>query len=298
MKNVLVLGGTTFDSIIYLDKLPEQKSQTMHYVPFNETIGSTGAGKALNLAKLNVKHTLHSIIGADMYGEMIKKGLKDRGVDFVYDIDPRGTERHINLMDNEGNRISMFITQASTEPELNLKRLEELIKNCDIVVLNIVNYTKQLILLCQKYNKPVWTDLHDYDGENLYHEDYIEASDYIMLSSEKLGDDYRRVMEKLVKRGKKLVICTHGKKGSTCLTRDGKWIDTEIIKEYQLKDANGAGDSFFIGFLYGYINEKSVEECLRLGTICAGLCVTSKELAYADLSEKLLKKEYERFYGA
>lgn len=295
MLNVLILGGTTYDSIITLPQLPQPESQTIHYAPFHETIGSTGAGKALNLCKLKVPCVLHSIIGDDLYGHQIVEGLQGAGVDFQYDIDPKGTERHVNMMDQEGNRISIFVTQSSPNPPLDLMRLEKLISQCDIVVLNIINYTKQLISLCQQYNKPIWTDLHDYDGTNSYHEDYINAADYIFMSSDRL-DDYRSVMSDLHHKGKQLVVCTHGKQGATCLSEDGLWRETGIIEHYPFKDANGAGDSFFSGFLYGYLNHKSIEECLSLATICAGLSITSEELAYPGLSEELIQQEYDKYH--
>ncbi|MCX8130398.1 MAG: carbohydrate kinase family protein [Clostridia bacterium] len=291
MKKVVILGGTTYDSIVHLKNLPEQKPQTIHYASFNETLGSTGAGKALNLAKLNVPTVLHSIIGNDIYGEKIVKSLTSNGVNFIYDIDANGTERHINIMDEEGNRISIFVTNSSDSPSLDLDRLESIIRDCDIIVLNIISYTKKLINLCKKYNKPIWTDLHDYDGKNSYHEDYINVSDYIFMSSDNMSD-YKSVMKDLYSKGKKLIVCTHGKKGATCLAESGDWIQTDIIDKYRYKDANGAGDSFFSGFLYGYLQNKSIEECLRFATICAGLCITSEELAYKDLSEEILNKEY------
>jgi len=296
MKKVLVIGGTTFDSIIYLKNLPNPEPQTIHYAPFNETLGSTGAGKALNLTKLNVNNTLHSIIGDDQYGEKIVNGLKNAGVDFVYDVDPQGTERHVNLMDENGGRISIFVTQSSFQLDLDMLRIEELIKDCDVIVLNIVGYTKQLIPLIKKYNKPVWTDLHDYNVGNPYHEDYIDLADYIFVSSDNMSD-YRPVMENWMSRGKEFIVCTHGKRGSTTLTKDGRWIETPIIKDYKFKDANGAGDSFFSGFLYGYLKQKAIEECLSLGTICAGLCITSNELAFEGLSEALLQAEYDKHYN-
>jgi sugar/nucleoside kinase (ribokinase family) len=295
MKKVLVIGGTTFDSIIYLKNLPKPEPQTIHYAPFNETIGSTGAGKALNLTRLNVDTTLHSIIGDDLYGEKISKGLREAGVNFRYDIDPKGTERHVNLMDENGGRISIFVTQSSSDLTLDMTRMEGLIKECDIIVLNIIGYTKQLLSLIKAYNKPIWTDLHDYNVGNPYHEDFIEITDYIFVSSDNMSD-YKSVMESWITRGKEFVVCTHGKGGSTTLTKDGRWIDTPIIKDYKFKDANGAGDSFFSGFLYGFLKEKPIEECLRYGTICAGLCITSNELAYEGLNERLLESEYERCY--
>lgn len=296
MKNVLVIGGTTFDSIIYLKELPNPEPQTIHYAPFNETLGSTGAGKALNLTKLNVHQTLHSIVGDDQYGKTIVSNLEKEGVNFVYDIDPKGTERHVNLMDENGNRISIFVTQSSADLALDMDRIESYIKEADIIVINIIGYTKQLIPLIKKYNKPVWTDLHDYNVGNPYHEDYIEIADYLFVSSDNMTD-YKTVMQKWMEKGKELVVCTHGKQGSTTLTKDGRWIETPIINDYQFVDANGAGDSFFSGVLYGFLKEKSIEESLALGTICAGLCITSKELSFTHLSEELLEQEYAKYFG-
>lgn len=296
MKKILVIGGTTFDSIIHFDELPKPEPQTIFYAPFNETIGSTGAGKAINLAKLNVNTILHSIIGNDIYGKKIISSLEKEGVNFVYDIDETGTERHVNLMDKRGNRISIFVTQSSSSLSLDMDRIEELIKECDIIVLNIIGYTKQLIPIIKKYNKPVWTDLHDYNVGDPYHEDYIELADYIFVSSDNMSD-YKATMENWIQRGKEVVVCTHGKNGSTALTKEGRWIKNKIIDEYKLKDANGAGDSFFSGFLYGYLEEKSIEECLRLATICAGLCITSSELASEELSEDVITREYEKYYS-
>lgn len=295
MKKILVLGGTSFDSIISLKNLPNPEPQTIHYAPFHETIGSTGAGKGLNLTKLNVKNTLHSIIGQDVYGDKIVNTLEADGVNFIYDIDPKGTERHVNLMDEHGGRISIFITQSSYELPLNMVRLEEEIKSCDIVVLNILGYTKQLIPLIKKYNKPVWTDLHDYTVGNPYHEEFIDIADYVFVSSDNMKD-YKPIMEKWIEKGKELVVCTHGKDGSTALTKDNRWIETPIIKDYKFKDANGAGDSFFSGFLYYYLKDKSIDECLKAGTICAGLCISSNELAFQELNEELLNKEYEKYF--
>ncbi|WP_079508913.1 carbohydrate kinase family protein [Mesobacillus jeotgali] len=296
MKKVLVIGGTTFDTVIHLEKLPNPEPQTIHYAAFTETLGSTGAGKALNLSKLKVPTTLHSIIGNDEYGAKIRKKLDENEVDFVYDHDPKGTERHVNLMSEEGERISIFLTQSSADLHLNLHRLEQLIKDADLVVLNIIAYTKQLIPLIKKYNKPVWTDLHDYNPGNPYHDEFIDIADYIFVSSDNMPD-YKGTMEKWIAMGKELVVCTHGKKGSTALKKNQKWIETPIIGQYQYKDANGAGDSFFSGFLFGYLKGKSTEESLKLGTICAGLCITSDELAYEELNPHLVEMEYRKYFG-
>ncbi len=296
MKRVLVIGGTTYDSIVYLNQFPRAKSQTIvASSPINETIGSTGAAKALNLKKLGVKTTLHSVIGDDEWGHKIIHRLKENHVEFIYDIDPLGTERHLNLMDSNGQRISIFTAWGSAQPSLDLERLEKLIIKSDVVVLNIISYTKQLIELIRKHKKPIWTDLHDYKLGNPYHVPYIEAADYIFVSSDQLPE-YRAVMMKWITEGKELVVCTHGQGGATALTKDGQWVELPIIKDYELKDTNGAGDSFFSGFLYAYLEGKTIADCMKYATIVAGLCINSDELASTRLSVNLLEKEYKKYY--
>lgn len=288
MKKILILGGTTFDHIVYVTHLPNPTPQTIHQVGFNETTGSTGAGKSLNFTKLGVPNTLYSVLGDDAYGSQIITHLKKEGVDLVYDIDKAGTERHFNIMDKNGGRISMFITQSTQDVEINMARVEDLIKNNDLIVLNIISYCKQLIPVLRKYEKPVWTDLHDYDGRNIYHNPFIEAAQYIHLSSDNLPD-YEPIMHQLIDSGKKLVICTHGKQGSTLLSADGEWIEQPALPIDSIVDANGAGDSFFAGFLFGFMNNQPLARCMKMGAVCASLCITSKQLASEKLSAAYLQ---------
>ena len=294
MQRVFVIGGTTFDHIISLPEFPKPIPQTIHEASFHETTGSTGAGKALCLKKLEVPGTLYSLVGSDSYGQQIIQHLKDEKVDFIYDFDSKGTERHFNIMDMQGNRISVFVTQSSEKPVVNLPLIEEHIQKSDLVVLNIISYCKQFIPVLKHYQKPVWTDLHDYDEGNPYHEPFIEASDYIFLSSDNLTD-YKKTMGSLMAKGKELVVCSHGKKGATALNKNGEWIEEPALI-FQMVDANGAGDSFFSGFLWAFMNGKPIKECMRYGTICGGLCITSKQLVYENLTPDFLQEAYGKYY--
>ncbi len=40
-----------------------------------------------------------------------------------------------------------------------------------------------------------------------------------------------------------------------------------------LVDTTGAGDLYAAGFLYGYTNDRSLEDCARLGSLTAGLII-------------------------
>lgn len=291
MKKVLIIGGTSFDSMIYLKELPTNQAQTIFTnAPLHETIGSTGARKALNLIKLGVDTTLHSVIGEDDYGNKITTLLKQAKVPFVYDIDPLGTKRYVNLIDEAGQQISIFAVPGSEQPVLDFVRLEQLISKCDLVVLNIISYTKQLIHLIQKYNKPIWLDLKDYKINDPYYDVYIQAADVIFCSSTHLPK-YKQMMRKWMKQGKELIVCTHGKDKVTLLTKEDKWSQISIVDNYPYKSINEVGDSFFSGFLYAYLNNKSYDECLSYGMIVTRFCMNEEELVQESVEIEYQKYE-------
>lgn len=295
MQEVFVIGGTTFDHIISLPEFPEPLPQTIHQALFNETTGSTGAGKALALTKLKMPNTLYSVLGDDAYGRHIIQHLEKEAVRFIYDWDPKGTERHVNLMDKQGRRISIFVTQSSEHPALNLQRVAEQLKKSAVVVLNIISYCKNLIPLLANCTLPIWTDLHDYTDNNPYHEPFIDASDVIFLSSDNLPD-YKQTMKDLMARGKELVVCTQGAEGSSALNRQGEWFYEPALNGFPLVDANGAGDNYFAGFLFAFLKGYALERCMKYGSLCGAWCITSKQLVYEELSEEFLEKVYHTHY--
>ncbi len=54
----------------------------------------------------------------------------------------------------------------------------------------------------------------------------------------------------------------------------------------KLVDTTGAGDLFAAGFLYGHVNGKPLETCLRMGAICAAEIISHYGArSEADLGE-------------
>lgn len=280
--------------MIYLNELPAPLSATVFAKGTHTTVGSTGAGKALALHRLGISTTLHGYVGDDEAGSAIRAHFQQEELPFIGDSDPAGTERHVNLMDAHGGRISIYVNATTFEPPLDLASLTLLIAQSDIVALNIINYCRHLIPTIKAEGKPIWCDLHDYDGQNPYHADFVHAADVLFLSGDTLSDP-RTFMETMMVAGKQLVVCTFGKDGSLALTPQGQWIETPALS-YPLVDSNGAGDNFFAGVLYGVTNGYPLEIALRLGTVVGGLCVTSRELVAEGLNMELVWAEYRRVW--
>jgi sugar/nucleoside kinase (ribokinase family) len=63
----------------------------------------------------------------------------------------------------------------------------------------------------------------------------------------------------------KLFVMTRSEKGSVIAEGDTKIVQEARAIE-QLIDTTGAGDAYAAAFLYGWANDKPLDECARLGT--------------------------------
>jgi acarbose 7IV-phosphotransferase len=296
--SVLILGAVSYNTMVYLQKFPPPEPHTVFARNWHETLGGTGAGKALNLARLGIPVVLHALIGQDDYGQRVREYLsRQANIELIFETDHQGTPRHINLMDAGGRRISIHVVPGTFSPDLNLPLVEALIQQSACVVMSIVNSSRDLIPLVKKHQKPLWIDIHDYDGKNPYHEDFITAADFLQLSSDSLPG-YRIFIQQMVDQGKKWVVCTHGADGATGLSAEEGWVEVPSLSGYECADTTGAGDAFFAGCYYGFVRGYSLLSCLRLGTVASGLCVTSHELAHPNLTPGLLEAEFKKYYDA
>jgi 5-dehydro-2-deoxygluconokinase len=71
-----------------------------------------------------------------------------------------------------------------------------------------------------------------------------------------------------------IVVIKHGKDGSIAYTRDGKSHTAAIFPAKVIKTF-GAGDSYAAGFLYGLMNEWSVEKSMEFGSAAASIVISS-----------------------
>jgi len=75
-----------------------------------------------------------------------------------------------------------------------------------------------------------------------------------------------------LRRRARTIIVTLGELGSKVFAPDGEII-VSAVKPMRVEDPTGAGDSYRGGLISGLIRGKDIEECARMGSVCASFAV-------------------------
>ncbi|PPK92892.1 sugar/nucleoside kinase (ribokinase family) [Kineococcus xinjiangensis] len=283
MPRVHVIGPVSWNLLVHVPELPEPRPHTVFAERHHETLGGTSAGKALNLRRLGVDVTLSTLLGDDAAGERVLRELRGAGVQVLARRSTEGTERHANLMDARGRRLSVYLTLPEAAPDTTgecRERQRAAIAAADVVVADLADHTRAALPAARAAGKEVWCDLHDYDGSSTFHEEFLAAADVVFLSDERLADPEAFVRAQ-VAAGKRLVVCTQGARGALAAERGGELRHVPAAEVPEVVDTNGAGDAFFAGFLAASLDGAGLEECLHRATLSAAACLASWELAGA-----------------
>ena len=133
----------------------------------------------------------------------------------------------------------------------------------------VVDSTKKLLLNTLKYRPFLIKPNHHELGE--------------MFNVQILNQDQAiEYAKKLQKEGARNVLVSMGEKGSVLLDENGKVYKKDIIKNRNVVNTVGAGDSMVAGFLAGYLKYKNYEDALKLGIASASATVNNVFLGTKD----------------
>ena len=167
----------------------------------------------------------------------------------------------------------MFANGGSHEFRVNTEPMAAPLHDADVVSVTIVNYCRQFLPLLRRLHKQVSVDIHDYDGINPYHQEF--------MSSLKLPG-WRSFLEGRIATGTTVAVCTHGSAGASGLTAETGWIDVPAVEVENVVDTNGAGDAFYAGFMTSWLSKGDLESAMRRGAETAAQAVQSPDLAPAQ----------------
>ncbi|MFF3838923.1 adenosine kinase [Streptomyces sp. NPDC001930] len=274
--DVLVLGGSGVDTIVYVPELPLPYADSYMIRPGIETrAGQTGDFVALGLSSLGLRTHHIDMIGDDPSGDLVRAFHRDRGIGFTEVPLPGGTKRAVNLVGPDGRRLSLYDDSRSREsdrlPEELLRPLASASRHAHVSITYPCAFALPLL---REAGLTLSTDLHDWDGENPYHEPFAYGADIVFVSATALTDP-ERTMRRIMERGRaQVVIATAGAEGASMLTAAGLLHVPAVTPREPVVDSNGAGDAFAAGFLFGRLTGEDVERCALYGAVAGAYACT------------------------
>ena len=240
--------------------------------------GGSVANSIVGLSQLGNNVGFIGKVSADELGNKYEEGLNKENVKFFYskkkELLPTGTCLILVTPDSERT----MCTFLGTAGKINEKDVSvDAIKKSEIILLEgylwdegdpkkafdkAINNAKKVSMslsdqFCVDRHKPHFLEL----VKNNLDITFANEQEIISLIDAKNFDE-------VISFGKqigKLLVITRGDKGAIAIRGD-ELSECGIKEGLKIVDLTGAGDLFAAGFLHGYVGNKSLKECLVLGT--------------------------------
>ncbi|MBQ9944914.1 MAG: 5-dehydro-2-deoxygluconokinase [Clostridia bacterium] len=298
-----------------------------YYCPLNESttfkryLGGSPANIAVGLARLGKKCGFFARVSDDQFGTFVTDFFDNEGID---------TSRIVRCKD--GSKIGLTFTEIKSETESSIVMYrneaadlklecedidEEYIKEGAAVLISGVALAEspsreaslKAMQLAKKNGIPVIfvLDYRAYNWKNkdeiaVYYSIVASNADMIIGSREEydlceglldLDGTDKATAAYWQSKGAKIVIVTHGKKGSTAYTNDGQDFSIKPFPVKLLKSFGG-GDGYTSAFLYSLFEGKEIIDCLEFGSASAAMLVAS----HACSQDMPTVKQVEEFIAA
>ena len=119
------------------------------------------------------------------------------------------------------------------------------------------------------------------------------------------GDDITSGAEICFEQGCRVIVVTLGEGAdyestnatSYILCAENEYLVESARQDTPVLDTTGAGDAFAAGFLYGFLNDKGLEECGQLGNIVAQFSIAKVGARPGLPTLDKLSQRYRQLYG-
>jgi len=306
--DVVVVGELNIDLILNrLQGFPEIGTEKLAD-EMTLTMGSSSAIFACNLACLGAKVTFIGKIGRDIFGAFVLEQLGKKGVDISSVIVDPSVNTGATIVLNYGEDRAMMTHPGGmarlVREDITADRLEQgrhlhmssyfLQPGIRPGVSDLFETAKRLGMTTSI--DPEWDPAEQWDipfETLLPHVDIFLSSEQELLNMTATAD-----VETAFKRLEplsRLIAVKCGNRGSI-LYSDGKTSQVKPYLNTEVVDAIGAGDSFNAGFVYGFLNGKSITDCQKLANLTGAISTTAAGGTTAFTTrEAVVKLARERF---
>ena len=244
-----------------------------------ETIsGGSVANSVVGLSQLGNDVGFIGKVNDDELGNKYEDGLKKEKVKYFYSKKkekiPTGTCLILITPDSERTMVTFLgIAGKINENDIDIEAIKESEMTFFEGYLWDEGHPKKAFEKAIKNSKKTAMSLSDkfcVDRHKVNFLDLVKNSLDITFANEQeiLSLIDTKNFEDVIAFGKnlgKLIVITRGEKGSLAINNE-EVAEFGIQKNLKIVDLTGAGDLFAAGFLHGYINNKSLKQCLEKGT--------------------------------
>lgn len=274
------------------------------------TLGSSTAIFAANAASLGAKVAFVGMIGKDQFGALVKSSLQERGVDTSLLIESESAATGLTAILNYGNDRAN-VTYPGVMSLMGVKdiKADDLRQARHVHISSIFLQEKlhedllPIVKLVKECGCTLSMDVQ-WDPEEKWEFDYRSILPYVdvFLPNETeiqllTGADSVEGALDVLNGYLGDAVVKMGTEGSLLVRRDGSRRLLPACLNEKVVDAIGAGDSFNAGFVYAYVNGKSLEQCQELGNLTGAVNTTAAGGTGAFRSrEEVCRRAFE-FFG-
>lgn len=285
---VVGLGALNLDHIYQVERILDDGETVVKESASSP--GGSAANTIYGLAKLGISTGFIGAVGDDAEGKLLRQDLQRVGVDTgQIKVKSRAKTGSALCLSDEFGRRSIYLMPSAnnllTINDLDLDYINQ------VSLLHVSSFVddRQFKALLELVNKLGLSTKVSFSPGALYATKGLNALEPILARTHILfinhheikqltGDGVSTGAETCLKQGCQIVVVTLGKGANFKATDATSYIrsaQTEYVVESRQKDKTptldtiGAGDAFACGFLYGFLNDKKLDECGHLGDIVA-----------------------------
>jgi sugar/nucleoside kinase (ribokinase family) len=306
---------------VLIDFISEEVGTLDKVKGFQMCPGGAPANFAVGLARLGVEVAFVGKIGDDSFGKFLLKTLREENVDVKNVVKAQNNERtalaFVSLDENAERDFVFYRSNAAdlqlTEKELNLTYLanakyihfgtvslaEEPSRSATITAIDKCREADGIACFDPNIRLDLWENLETFReiiDQVLMKTDILYPSLEelkFILQEEEIGEQ-EAIQSIMDKYPINLVVLKRGNEGCLIKKREDFFLAVPSF-EVKVKDTTGAGDGFNAGFIFGLLEEKSIQEAGVIGNAVGALVVQKKgamtSLPTQEELQEFLKKQ-------
>jgi sugar/nucleoside kinase (ribokinase family) len=277
-KNAMILIG-------------ENESEKLSQLKYEKICsGGSVSNSIATIAGLGLSAALIGKVGADDHGNIFTKELEKISVDFhcKNKSEAGSTARSFVLVSPDGHRtMCTFLGKAS---EIASEIDEKIIADSEILYLEgylwdkeeTIFALKNAINLAKKNQTKIAFTLSDSFCVTRHHQEFLNllpdldilfSNEFEIKALLQIDEIDFDAISKIAKENNLILVVTRSENGALIFA-SGKYYEIPTHKIALAVDTTGAGDCFAAGFLYGLVNNYSLEKSAEIGNLLAGKIIT------------------------